>query len=158
MSDVGTDYFTGSVSKDFFRLFCGDRIGFGSARETYECLTNPAWVVKIEFKAQSFQNIFEWDIWLWVKEHGMKRYFAPCRFISPCGAVLIQDRTAPLPLNYELPKKMPAMMGDLKRSNFGLLNGKLVAHDYGTNNVTMQLNRRVRLASSALVKANWVPD
>jgi len=57
------------------------------------------------------------------------RWFAPCRRISPCGIVLIQERTRPLP-HGELPKELPDFFTDLKPENFGLIDGQVVCHDY----------------------------
>jgi hypothetical protein len=50
---------------------------------------------------------------------------------SPNGRVLIMRKTEPAPKT-AYPEKMPAFFSDFKRSNYGLLEGRLVCHDYGT--------------------------
>ena len=120
----------GSVVKnDFIRTFLGDRLGFGVARQVYALHGQTALVAKIETTAQSFQNITEWQLWHEVQFTPWARWFAPCRRISPCGIVLIQERTRPLPPG-ELPKELPDFFTDLKPENFGLIDGQVVCHDY----------------------------
>ena len=60
----------------------------------------------------------------------ISRWLAPCEFLSPDGRILLQTRAEPLPFDYRLPDKLPAFLTDLKRANFGLLDGKLVCVDY----------------------------
>lgn len=129
-------------------ILCGERIGRGSAREVFEMRTNPAYVVKIETGAQSFQNVSEWETWQWVNGGDMSGWFAPCEMISPCGLILVQRKVAPLRLP-ELPPRLPAFLCDLKPENFGLLGKRIVCCDYGTAHST------IRKVSKRLVKARW---
>ena len=121
-----------AIHRDTFWLMCGNRIGSGMSRVAYTCEFNSDWVIKVEDRAQSFQNVREWEAWQWVKDHPEARWFAPCLHISPNGSVLIQRRTI-TPRPKEFMDRMPVFLGDFKRQNYGMLDGKLVCHDYGTN-------------------------
>lgn len=125
----------GPVSYDTFRLICGDHIGSGCYRDVFVFEFDHTKVVKFETRASSFENVMEWKAWERVKDETgpLGRWLAPCRFISPNGAVLIQDRTTPPPEGYKWPEKVPGFMTDLKRGNFGLIKRRLVCHDYGLN-------------------------
>lgn len=134
VSDEILDCFTSTVPKEFFKLMCGKRLGFGVGREVYENRQDPTTVIKFELGSQSFQNVIEWEVWFTVKDSDYAHWFAPCVDISPCGVILIQKRTEPC-RREDLPKRMPAFLTDLKAENFGLIDGKLVAHDYGYTNL-----------------------
>ena len=144
----------GKLQREFFDFICGKMIGSGVARTVFEYLpsNNKEYVVKIEDSAGSFQNVIEWEMWDYFKDSDLgKRWLAPCWSISPCGTVMMQSRTQPLPKGYRLPKKMPVFLGDLKSSNYGLLKGRLVAHDYGTGFVKITGMHNMR----RMCRANW---
>ena len=65
------------------------------------------------------------------------------------GHFLVQARTT-RPTHYDWPEKVPAYLTDLKKANFGMLNGRLVCHDYG-----LHMMREVGIASRRMVKARW---
>lgn len=116
---------------DLGYLFVGDVIGSGMSRTVYEFNIDPTKVVKIETARQRFQNVMEWELWNECREcPALAKYLAPCRYISDCGIVLIMDKTQPLRAT-EIPKSLPAFLTDHKVENFGLLDGKVVCHDYG---------------------------
>lgn len=123
--------------RDIVRMFCGKQLGAGSAREVYVLASDPTRVIKIENGAGSFQNILEWETWRQLAHSGMQKFLAPCYEISPCGMALIQARVEPLPSanSHPLLKKLqlPEFLTDFKRSNYGVLRGRVVACDYGTN-------------------------
>jgi len=119
-----------AVINDFGSLFCGERLGNGIGREVYEMATDATKVVKIETAARSFQNIAEWELWRQVKDTRHAKWLAPCHHISPCGIILIMDRTEPLRRG-ECPKRVPDWLTDFHRGNWGMLNGRVVCHDYG---------------------------
>lgn len=123
---------TPAVYRDFASLFCGAPLGEGIGRETYVLATDPAKVVKIERGAGSFQNVLEWETWNELSETKYARYLAPCHWISPSGIVLVQTRVAPLTPEYE-DVRLPEFLCDFKRSNYGVLDGRVVCCDYGTN-------------------------
>ena len=120
-----------TIQRDAFWLLCGKRIGGGMSRDVYECDIDPTWVVKVESLAGHFQNVWEWRVWERVRGTDFERYFAPCVHISPNGNVLIQRRTT-LARPDEYPERLPVFLSDTKRSNYGLFDGRLVCHDYGT--------------------------
>ncbi|WP_414461814.1 hypothetical protein [Hyphomicrobium sp. DY-1] len=130
-----------------FLLF-GKRLGAGLSRTVYELNDPSCWgrhkdtgapmidplsskrVIKVEKPGGMFQNVQEWTVWEWARGTPMAKWFAPCISISPCGLYLIQDKVEPL-RRKDWPKKLPAFLQDVEPENFGLLNGKVVACDYG---------------------------
>lgn len=141
-SDV-IGYFNNSVSLDLLRLVCGQELGDGIARTVYACPLRSDLVVKIETRGKSFQNVMEWELWQEVQHtKSLARWFAPCEFISSCGTVLAMRRTEPVPTRM-LPKRLPEMLTDLKPSNYGLLGGRVVCHDYGF--IIKELNTKLRM-------------
>ena len=121
-----------AVHRDAFNLLCGERIGYGMSRATFECELNKDWVVKVEDSAGHFQNVVEWETWARVKGTPASRWFAECKWISPNGTVLIMERTRQ-PAPQDFPERMPIFLCDFKRSNYGMIGKFLVCHDYGTN-------------------------
>lgn len=136
---------------EFFNALCGKVLGKGMTRVVYELpITNNEWCVKVEEGYdRHFQNNAEWMVWNaaqyvpWAKP-----WFAPCQWISPNGRVLVMRQTEPLQRK-QLPEKVPYFFTDLKLENFGMLNGRIVCHDYGVN---MILERGL---GKRMIKANW---
>lgn len=134
--------------KEAFWLLADRLVGSGIDRQVYTSRLLPDCVIKVEEGSRSFQNVIEWETWQWVKDTAFKRWFAPCRFISPCGLVLVMERTTE-PAIRQYPDKMPVFLTDFKRPNYGMLNGRLVCHDYGLHHLMDHgLSKRMR-------KANW---
>lgn len=139
MADIYQDYFrANTISMDTFGMFCGKMLGEVTYRTVYEYALDTSLVVKFEHGAASFSNATEWELWQDVKEiKKARKWLAPCVRISGCGILLLQKRTSPLPEDYDLqkhyPKGIPDWLSDVKRSNWGLLDGDLVCHDYGNN-------------------------
>lgn len=132
--------------RDWMNLACGKKLGGGIGRQVFVCDLNPQFVIKVE--ESGFQNVVEWETWKAVKDTPFAKWFAPARHISGYGAVLLMDRTLPAP-RAKYPKKMPVFLGDYKYSNYGLLNGRIVAHDYGSQiNLSNGLSAKMR-------KADW---
>lgn len=152
-ADINRHFTDDIVVHEFFDLLCGKFLGGGVGRGVYVLATDPDLVVKIETRNYSFQNTTEWAIWqdLTAEGNKMSRWFAPCHSISPCGIVMIQSRTRPVSKEM-FPNTMPSFFSDLKYQNFGVLDGHLVAHDYGYSNILSQgLTKRMR-------KAVWRDD
>lgn len=123
---------TDSTFEDAFNLLCGKLIGEGIHRKVYECRIRPDLVVKVENDDyRYFANVLEDKFWA-DNQHYAKvaRWLAPCEYLSPDGRILLQRRADPIGRGTKLPDKLPAFLTDVKRSNFGLLNGKLVCVDY----------------------------
>ncbi|WP_373379902.1 hypothetical protein [Cupriavidus nantongensis] len=134
------------IHRDAFNLLCGDRIGYGMSRSVFSSRLLPDCVVKVEEDAGRFQNVVEWETWQRVQGTDFEKWFAPCRWISPNGCVLVMARTTPA---VDFPEKMPVFLCDFKRTNYGLYDGRLVCHDYGTSLIFEHgMSKRMR-------KAEW---
>ncbi len=134
------------ILRDLASFVCAESLGQGISRLVFVYRPNPKWVIKIE--ETGFQNVFEQHVWSRVRDTEHKRWFAPIIDCSALGTVILMERTE-RPRPGEFPKLMPAYLTDFKRTNYGMLNGKLVCHDYGTNLLTeVGMTKRMR-------RANW---
>jgi len=124
-----------------------DRIGRGTAREVFANRLDPDTVWKVEDTGRSFQNVNEWEYWKHVELSEMSLWLAPCVAVSATGSILLQKRTYPVPIG-DLPKKVPAVFTDLKTSNWGMYDGRVVCHDYGK--LLLDANADMKLR-----KADW---
>lgn len=116
-------------------MLCGDLLGCGISRSTYALKYTNDKVIKLEVEGSDiFQNVVEYRTWNFIDyDPKIRDFFAPCYEISPCGSVLIQARTTPLPDDItEI--DIPHFVGDFKRENLGMLDGRVVFHDYGLLN------------------------
>lgn len=118
------------IHKEAFWLLCNGHIGQGVSRVVYDSKIIKDCVIKTEDDRGKFQNIIEWETWNRVQGTEFEKWFAPCEWISASGSVLIMKKTTP-PAKY--PDKMPVFLTDFKRTNYGMYNGQLVCHDYGTS-------------------------
>ncbi len=137
-----------AVFRDAFNMLCGKEIGSGIHRTVFECKIRPDLVVKVENECyREFANVLEMRFWN-DQQHYKKiaDWLAPCEFLSPDGRILLQKRADPLSENEKLPFLMPSWMTDIKRDNFGRIDGKLVCIDYA---YTLP-NPNIKLK-----KANW---
>ena len=114
----------------------------------FVCATNTDFVLKFETVDNSWQNIMEWEVFHEAEGTPAEKWLAPCERISANGKVLMQRRTQPLGWA-ERPKMMPRFFTDLKLTNFGTIDGHVVAHDYGVN---MILRKGL---SCQMCKAQW---
>lgn len=132
---------------DFHSMWCGELIGEGVARKVYAFALDPLYVVKIETANRDWQNIHEWDLW---NAAGRKtaKWLAPCHSISDGGTVLLQRRAEPIPAD-RLPKLVPSFLADLAQRNWGLVDGRPVAIDYGRHHAFASINQAI------LIKAEW---
>ncbi len=131
-TDAREDLF---LSDEFVNLIVGDFIGQGATRYVYELKNQKAldgYVIKIESTEDRslFQNQIEWSVWDQIGSYGVGQWLAPCLAISKTGRYLIQRRTTPIYAN-QLPAKVPAFLSDLQANNWGLMDGRVVCHDYG---------------------------
>jgi hypothetical protein len=115
--------------RDLYNLMLGERLGWGVARTVYVFTQKPSQVVKVE-KPGNYQNVMEWETWKAVRDTKARRWFAPCHALSDDGRILIMERTTPQSQD-RYPVRMPAFLCDFKYGNYGLLDGKIVCHDYG---------------------------
>ncbi len=139
------------IHEDAFNLLAGKLIAEGIHRKVFECRLRPDLVVKVEFEEdwRYFANVHE-DKFYSDAPPAVKEWLAPCRYLSPDGRILLQDKVQPITDKTKLPEKIPAFLGDVKPENFGWLNGKLVCVDYVYVNTPKP--------SVKLVKATWGTD
>lgn len=133
-----------AVYYDAFNLLCGEKLGSGIHRDVFECKIRPDLVVKVEKgDYRYFANVLEMRFWCdnqYAKD--IAKWLAPCEFLSPDGRLLLQKRAQPIISGSQLPKQIPAFLTDLKKENFGLLDGRVVCVDYALNNVTVSTRMR----------------
>lgn len=136
------------IFEDGFDLLCGKQIGSGISRNVFECRLDPTLVVKVQRDdtRAPLENMMEFEVWQSVMMTEHAKWFAPVELLSTTGRILLQKRTMP---SRDLPKKVPAFFTDLKPSNWGILDGQPVCHDYALN-LLMELG-----LSNKMRKANW---
>lgn len=135
---------------DLSNLVLGEYLGGGVSRSVFRCALNEDYVIKRSSDAYSWQNVNEWEVWHYAQSTSMAKYLAPCVMISPCGIYLVQRYVENVRRD-ELPKTIPRIFIDQKIENYGMLDGRLVARDYGT---MVSLVRSIK----GRRKANWTPD
>lgn len=119
--------------REGFNVLLGDKIGSGQFRDVFECRFRSDMVVKVERDNgayRTFHNVLEATFWNDCMEtEKIKPWLAPVYHLSPDGYLLVQARCEPV-RKEDLPKKLPAFLTDLKPSNFGIFDGRLVCVDY----------------------------
>ena len=142
--------FAPEMAEAFMEMFISRHpIGVGASRVVF-----PLWmdfgknenkdlVIKIAYEKDVSFNVNEYETWQAVVHTEHSKWFAPVISMSKCGKLLIQKRTEPITIP---PEKIPAYMTDVKLSNWGMLNGKPVCHDYGSSGklLTMGLTKRMQ--------------
>lgn len=141
-----------TAARDLVNIICGDYIGRGMSRWVYAFKPDSQFVIKYEPCGDDFQNVLEWRVWETVKNTPMKKWFAPCLSLSGNGLWLVQRRVTK-PAHEKYPDKIPAWFGDTKYANFGMLDGRIVACDYGMPSLSRLMARQARLT-----KAKWWDD
>lgn len=137
-----------TMHKEAFNLLCEDLLYSGMSREVWSSLVLADCVIKVEDRRAFFQNVIEWETWQRVKNTSIAKWFAPCRWISPNGSILVMERTRPA-ADRDYPATMPIFLNDFKRRNYGMIGKRLVCHDYGISNL-MDWGM-----SKRMVKAKW---
>jgi hypothetical protein len=133
-----------SLFAEAFNLLCGKELGQGIHRQVFLCRIDPSLVVKVEYDTDFFvgANASEWRWWDELQyAPAYARWLAPCKWISPNGRIMLQKRTTHIPSD-RIPKLFPDWLIDTKWENFGMLDGKIVAHDYPT--INSSLSKRLR--------------
>ena len=128
-------------------------LGEGLQRRVYAFneLIDDTLVLKLARDCGLHQNIHEYQLWVEARDIPAGKWLAPCLEISANGRWLLQKRTQPARLS-DLPTRVPVFFTDLKVSNWGLLEGVPVCHDYG---MTLALTRGL---ACRLRKAHWYDD
>lgn len=119
--------------RDAFDILCGKLIGEGIHRRVFECRLRDDLVVKVETEShwRYFANVLEMKFW---NDHEAYKkvsdWLAPCEYLSPDGRILLQRKASAIVDLSLLPEQLPSFLTDVKPSNFGLLDGRLVCLDY----------------------------
>lgn len=121
------------ISTDMVLSLCGKNLGDGCIRSAYVYNLDDKYVIKLE-SGNSGHNLVEYLLWQEIKElqgdlEWVKTWFAPIKWISPNGKLLVMERTFEKP-DKERPTTVPAFFTDLKRNNWGWIGNKFVCHDY----------------------------
>jgi len=134
------DQFPDGIPANLAAYLFGDELGRGTSRVVYVDRLDPDYVFKCSTYGDPIQNVLEFKMFEAVHwdatAEGDKRaevareWLAPVNYLSNDGLLLRQRRTTPIAAD-QLPAKVPAFLADLKRANFGMLDGRVVAHDYG---------------------------
>jgi hypothetical protein len=133
-----------AIYEDLFRFATGGQhLGSGIDREVYVCGWDDSLVIKVQRGAGDFQNQAEWSLWCSAKAR-LKRWLAPCHAISPSGLILLQARCLPIEW-HKVPDAWPAILGDMHDANIGMLDGKVVAQDYGRNQIADLMSANVNI-------------
>lgn len=138
----------GVLASDLVGLVLGPEISSGESRAVFVNNFDSSTVIKMERRSRSFNNCYEWDIWNNFEGTPMEKWLAPCVSISACGIYLVQMKTTVAASN-AYPEKIPKFFTDLKYSNWGMFEDRMVCHDYA-NSTLYQPDRLKKL-----VKAEW---
>lgn len=139
-------------------LVLGKCLGEGVARRVYEWLPDDTLVAKLQmresYQDRDYQNIAEWQLWTNASAE-LKKWLAPCKWISPCGTLLLQHWCSQ-PVRLPIPGKVPPILADCHDDNFGELwdeearKTRVVLVDYGRN-------WAIEMASNAKAMKKMVP-
>lgn len=106
--------------------------------------TRTVWLIgKYAFK---FPHCYSWKTFLWGLQGNMQEReldtlkheaLCPVLFYIPGGFLVVMPRAEPIPDDYSIGDffekyKEDSLPVEKKRDSFGVLNGKIVAVDYGT--------------------------
>jgi len=125
----------GMIAYDMVSSICGELINSGSYRSVYDYNLDDKYVVKLEPNNTNC-NIVEYMIWEEVKGLNgnlawVKEWFAPVKWISPNGRILVMRKTKEDHNTFPRPAKVPKFFWDVKWNNFGWIGKNYVCHDYG---------------------------
>lgn len=138
----------GTFATELGGMMLGPVLGTGESRTVFENNLDRTTVIKVERRSGSFHNVAEWDTWHNFVGTDLEPWLAPCLQISSCGIYLIQKKTV-LASVKDYPEKVPTFFTDLKYSNWGLYEDRMVCHDYANSTLYRPG------AHKKLVKAGW---
>lgn len=122
------DKTTRPLMKEFMECFAGKLIATGQDRHVFAHKFDDSLVIKLQ-TAYGTQNAVECSTWERHKSYpDVAKWLAPVVSRSSSMRVIVQKRTMPM---LEAPKQLPNFLTDHKVQNYGLLNNKVVCHDYG---------------------------
>lgn len=140
--------FESGLQRELLEFLCGDRLGAGMSREVFRYALDDRYVLKFEPIEHRFQNVEEFTVWQTVEHTRFAKWFAPCKAISGCGRIMLQEYAEPIAA-IALPAEVPSFFTDLKPGNWGVIKGQPVATDYGR---TLLMSRGL---SNKMKKADW---
>jgi hypothetical protein len=114
---------------ELMEWYLGDLIGEGASRWVFDY--NEDMVLKVE-KGDWGANVIEYDTWVAVQGTKWEKWFAPVVDISDNGRLLWQKKCQKV---YTQPKKLPDFLDDVKLSNLGWYNNRIVVLDYSINTI-----------------------
>ena len=145
--------------KNIQELVIGRKLGSGFSRDVYEWLPDSKSVIKVAKGYRGIEaNVIEFNTWETLENKGSfydnaRKWFAPCLEISNCGTFLRMRKTEPLRA-HEAPTVIPSFVTDLKLSNIGWLEGRVVFHDYGLH---LWVEEAIDLKKAIIVKKDvWL--
>lgn len=122
---------TTNTNDELINLVCKKLIATGSTRRVFQCF-DESLVVKVEIHDHVFANISELLLYNGLNGTPHIKWLAPIVDISENGKFMFMKKTEPLPDDKAV-WMLPEFLADLKRENFGLYEGKIVAHDYANH-------------------------
>jgi hypothetical protein len=143
-----------AVGYDFVTSLCGEYLGSGQFRSVFDYALDDKYVIKIEPKNTNCNTIeymmyneiqyLQGDL-SWVKD-----WFAPVKWISPNGRLLVMRKTKPHTdkTKKKRPDKIPKFLWDVKEENFGWIGNNYVCHDYGQLYNLIEYSKR-------MIKIDW---
>jgi hypothetical protein len=120
-------------------VLVGEKLGSGVFRDVYAVKGREDVVLKIEDRGGEFCNVMEWKLWTEAQGTPAEQWLAPCLDLSGLsGRALVMRRTQPMTEDAWETLEVPAFFNDIQPSNWGLLNGRPVCHDYAHSNVLLR--------------------
>src|SRR5699024_674426 len=123
----------------------GEKIGSGRSRSVYLLPDYPDLVLKVDNGSTRLQNVLEWVTWKNLGDTRQGVWLAPCEAISPRGIYMLQRRADPWNGDDDyLRDFLPDWIQDKKAKNFGVIDGRLVAVDYGMTRILQYGKNTIR--------------
>lgn len=143
-----------AVGYDFVTSLCGEHLGSGAFRSVFNYVLDDKYVIKVEPKNTNC-NTIEYMMYNEIQHlsgdlEWVKKWFAPVKWISPNGRLLVMQKTKPHnnKTKKKRPCKIPKFLWDVKEENFGWIGNNYACHDYG------QLYNLIDY-SKKMVKIDW---
>lgn len=154
------------IKNSILGMFVKDVIGSGASRDVYSLEQHDDLVMKVERTGKTFHNQTEWLIWKEMKQWPISDWFAPCVDIDGYGNVLFQKRTQPFDSDKEFKSALtktrgaviPNVFQDIHYANFGMLDGRVVCHDYGYHGFFEQIAREMSINAGYIKYDDPVED
>lgn len=115
----------------FLKKFAGKFINSGVSRNVYEFKLSKRYVLKIEKNRPYYDNVMEFKIWTEARYYSdIHKFLAPTVWISKSCKIILQRKIKISPIGKNYPLKMPNIFTDLKYTNYGFINKRIVCCDY----------------------------